>query len=65
MFFIKNMHKTIVIIGGRLSGLVSANICSHLGIDTVSLNKVIHWEKTINLKMIPSEIFLIMESRIR
>jgi protoporphyrinogen oxidase len=35
MFFIKIMHKTIVIIGGGLSGLVSANICSHLGIDTV------------------------------
>mgnify|MGYP005625710307 FL=1 len=33
------MDKTIVIIGGGLSGLVSANICSHLGIDTVLLEK--------------------------
>jgi len=33
------MHKTIVILGGGLSGLVSANICSHLGIDTIILEK--------------------------
>ena len=39
MFFIEIMHKTIVIIGGGLSGLVSANICSHLGIDTVIIEK--------------------------
>ncbi len=39
MLFIKIMHKTIVIIGGGLSGLVSANICSHLGIDTVIIEQ--------------------------
>ena len=33
------MKKTVVIIGGGLSGLVSANICSHLGIDTILLEK--------------------------
>jgi len=33
------LNKTIVIIGGGLSGLVSANICSHLGIDTIIIEK--------------------------
>ena len=33
------MNKTVVIIGGGLSGLVSANICSHLGIDSVVIEK--------------------------
>ena len=33
------MNKTVVIIGGGLSGLVSANICSHLGINSVGLRR--------------------------
>jgi len=33
------LHKTIVIIGGGLSGLVSADICSHLGINTILIEK--------------------------
>ena len=33
------MNKTVVIIGGGLSGLVSANICSHLGINSVVIEK--------------------------
>ena len=33
------LNKTIVIIGGGLAGLVSANICSHLGVDTIIIEK--------------------------
>jgi protoporphyrinogen oxidase len=33
------LDKTVVIIGGGLSGLVSANICSHLGINSVVIEK--------------------------
>lgn len=32
-------HKSAVIFGGGLSGLVSANICSHLGIDSILIEK--------------------------
>ena len=32
-------HKSVVIFGGGLSGLISANICSHLGIDSILIEK--------------------------
>ena len=32
-------HISVVIFGGGLSGLVSANICSHLGIDSILIEK--------------------------
>jgi protoporphyrinogen oxidase len=33
------LKKTVVIIGGGFAGLVSANICSHFGIDSILLEK--------------------------
>ena len=33
------IHKTVAILGGGLSGLISANICSRLGIDTILVEK--------------------------
>lgn len=33
------MHKEVVIIGGGIAGLVSANICSHLGFESLLLER--------------------------
>ena len=33
------IHKTVAILGGGLAGLISANICSRLGIDTILVEK--------------------------
>lgn len=33
------IHKTVVILGGGLTGLIAANICSNLGIDTILVEK--------------------------